>query len=154
MAVQGKYLYWNSDLSDVYHIRNEVLYGELNVREEYEINEKDKLSTIAIVYSHENNKAVGTGRIIYDGENYIIDQILVLNEERKKYYGDFITRLLITKGFTSGASEIHLITTNESLDFFKKIGFIIDENKRVLYNNIWISMSIKQDNICKKCNNL
>lgn len=82
--------------------------------------EADKDAYHVIVY--EDQIAVAVGRLIIEPE-YMIDQILVLKNYRKRYYGDLIAKMLIDKGFNLGAKEITAIVPVSTLGFFKRIGF-------------------------------
>lgn len=150
--VQGKYLYYGDDLTDVYYIRRKVFIEEQGIPEENEFDENDQISVHALVYDNEDdNKPVATGRVYHDGINYRIGRIAVLKEERGKYYGDFIVRLLVNKAFMSGAEEVKISAQTLAVPFYEKIGF-------KTYGDIYeedgsdhIAMEVKLGAICKKC---
>jgi N-acetylglutamate synthase-like GNAT family acetyltransferase len=71
----------------------------------------------------ENKLIVAAGRMTYDGENCIIDNISVRKEYRGKRYGDLTVRMLLNKAFQSGIKIITLKTEVQNCEFFKKIGF-------------------------------
>ena len=150
--VQGKYLYYGDDLSDVFNIRRKVFVEEQGVSEEEEFDEYDNLSIHALVYDNSNNKKpVATGRVYYDGKNYRVGRIAVLKEERGKYYGDFIVRLLVNKAFLSGADEVIINAQVNAIPFYEKVGFRT-------YGEVFqeagidhIAMKVLLNSFCKKC---
>lgn len=156
--IQGKLLSFNDNLEQVNIIRKQVLVEELEIPEQIVFDENDKNAIFVLVYEESNikngviNKPVATGRIIYDGDNCIIDNIAVLKEYRQKKYGDFTVRMLINKAFTSGISEITVSTFPELLEFYKKIGFIFKENKDDQYFKC--IMMLNQNNVKTKCCNM
>ncbi|MGB8451085.1 MAG: GNAT family N-acetyltransferase [Anaerocolumna sp.] len=150
--VQGKYLYYGDDLSEVFKIRRKVFIDEQGIAPEEEFDDYDNLAVHALVYDNTNNKkAVATGRVYHDGENYRIGRIAVLKEERGKYYGDFVVRLLVDKAFLAGAEEVIINAQVNAIKFYEKIGFIP-------YGDIFdeagiehVVMKVKLNSICKKC---
>lgn len=150
--IQGKFLYYGDDLSDVINIRRQVFVVEQGVPEEEEFDEYDDLSVHALVYDNtDNNKPVATGRVYHDGNSYRVGRIAVLKNERGKYYGDFIVRLLVNKAFLSGAEEVVISAQTKVVPFYEKIGFeTYDESFEESGIN-HILMKVKLNTICKKC---
>jgi len=97
------------------------------------------------VIVYEDQKAVATGSLITEQE-YQIDNIFVLEDFRKKYYGDLVVKMLIDKGFKLGALEIITYTPKKTVLFFQKIGFYEKDS----YENELVKLGIQQNNI-KKC---
>lgn len=147
--VKGVYLNGEEDLSPAFAIRRKVFIEEQNVPEEIEMDDLDAYAIHAVAYAGE--KAVATGRIIYDGETYKIGRIAVLKEERGKQYGDFIVRMLLDKAFLHGAKEVLLSSQLSAVGFYEKIGF---ETEGEVFEEAGIShipMRIKKENVCSKC---
>lgn len=147
--IQGKYLFYNDDLTDAFNIRKAVFQIEQGVDESTEFDNLDKNAIHVVVY--EKGKAVATGRLVFEGNVFHIGRIAVLKEERGKKYGDFTVRLLIDKAFLMGAKEVILGSQLHAVDFYKKIGFIPFDKE---YEEAGIShqmMKIVPSSICKEC---
>lgn len=150
MVVKGVYLNGENDLTDAINIRRKVFIEEQQVAEEIEIDGMDPYAIHAVAYVE--NKAVATGRIIYDGDTYKIGRVAVLKEERGKQYGDFIMRMLIDKAFLHGAQEVILGAQLHAVGFYEKLGF---EPYGEVFSEAGIEhihMKLKNGNLCKKCN--
>ncbi len=152
MLIQGKYLYYGDDLSEVNHIRTEVFCKEIGIKEQ---DEKDKLDMnsvhVLVLSCDESREPVATGRITFDGNTFLITKVCVLKEERNKYYGDFAVRMLANKAFLSGAKEVIVETYTENIKFYEKIGFIIQGNSYQKYDGEYVKLILKSENLCKKC---
>lgn len=152
MLTQGKYLYFGDDISNVYHIRNEVFCKELGMKEQDEKDGRDDSSVHVLIFSYDDTmKPVATGRIAYDGNTYIIDKVCVIKEERNKYYGDFVVRMLVNKAFLSGANEVLVETYSQNIKFYEKIGFVVSGNPYNKLNEEYIKLILRTESICKKC---
>ena len=103
--LEGRYLFFGDDLTDARRIRYEVFEKEQKVPHEIEFDNLDDEAIHVVVY--EDQKPVGTGRLLFDGENYKIGRIAVIKEERGKKYGDFVVRMLIDKAFLMGAKRVY-----------------------------------------------
>ncbi|MFU0827719.1 MAG: N-acetyltransferase domain-containing protein [Lachnoclostridium sp.] len=150
--VQGKYLHYGDDLSEVMNIRRKVFVEEQGISEEEEFDEYDDQAIHALVYDVNNEKRpVATGRVYYDGNHYRIGKIAVLKEERGKYYGDFVVRLLINKAFLSGAEEVVVSAQKKVVPFYEKIGFKTYGESYEEAGTEHILMKVKLDTVCTKC---
>lgn len=150
--IQGKYLYYGDDLSEVMNIRRKVFIEEQGVSEEEEFDEYDDLAVHALVFDVNNeNRPVATGRVYHDGNSYRIGRIAVLKEERGKDYGDFVVRLLINKAFLSGAEEVVISAQTKAVPFYEKIGFKPYGESYLEAGIEHIMMKVKVDTVCKKC---
>lgn len=147
--IQGKYLFYNDDLSDAFKIREQVFQIEQNVDKEIEFDQLDDEAIHVVVY--EKDSPVATGRLLFDGKEFHIGRIAVLKEKRGKKYGDFTVRMLIDKAFLMGAEEVTLGAQLQVIDFYKKIGFIPYgeeyEEAGIMHRN----MKIIPSDICKEC---
>lgn len=152
IVVQGKYLCYGDDLSEAFEIRRKVFIEEQGVSAEEEFDENDDLAIHALVYDNkENNKPVATGRVYHDGKHYRIGRIAVLKEERGKYYGDFVVRLLANKAFLAGAEEVIIYAQVSAVPFYEKIGFISYGGTFDEAGIDHIAMKVELSSICKKC---
>jgi N-acetylglutamate synthase-like GNAT family acetyltransferase len=150
--IQGKLLSYGDDLTDSNRIRKQVLVDELGMISIDQVYENNNESIHVIVYEEDNSSiAVAAGRIRYDGEKCIIDQIAVIKDYRGKKYGDFTVRMLMNKAFTSGISEVRLYAPENVSEFFKKIGFDFVKNYDILSNNEYENMHILQNNVIISC---
>lgn len=124
--IQGKFFSGNDDLTEIRNIRRVVFQEELGIKKEIEEDGLDNLCMHVLAY--DNRVPVATGRIYYDGWEFVISKVAVLKEHRRKMYGDFIVRMLIDKAMMAGALEIKLKSPKDCVEFFKRIGF---ENKNL-----------------------
>lgn len=155
MLIQGKLLSGNCDLSEAFAIRRKVFIDELHAPEEKVFDDLDSISMHVIVYEDaENNKAVATGRIYYDGENCELGQLAVLKECRRKKYGDFTTRMLLNKAFTSGIESVFCIAPEESIEFFHNIGFHRISDEIIENGTLLNKMTINQTEILTMCSRM
>jgi N-acetylglutamate synthase-like GNAT family acetyltransferase len=153
MLIQGKFLSFGNDLSDVYMIRRKVFVEELNGLQEIELDDQDDMSMNVIVYEEVGNmRPVATGRIIFDGTSCMIDQIAVLKEFRNKRYGDFTVRMLLNKAFTSGIHNVECITPAEIKEFFESIGFHTTDIEIMVNSQKCYKMLINESDIMTACN--
>lgn len=152
ILIQGKFLSYGDDLSPVFEIRRKVFIEEQGVSEEDEFDEYDDFAIHAIVYDiDDSKKPVATGRVYHDGKNYRVGRIAVLKEERGKYYGDFAVRLLVNKAFMSGAEEVVIGAQVSAVLFYEKIGFVSFGEIYKEADIDHITMKVKLDTICRKC---
>ncbi len=160
MLIQGKLLCYGDDLSEVMDIRRRVFVEEFGISEEMESDGLDLEAMHVIVYEENQNECgesgealkipVATGRIIYDGTICMIEKVAVLKEYRRKRYGDFTVRMLLTKAFTSGIDEVTVKTFPSSEGFFQTIGFVKCEE--YIEGGIGFSnMIMKQSDLIKLC---
>lgn len=108
-------------LNEQYEIRTQVFTMEQGVPMDIERDFYDTLSHHVVVY--EEQKAVGTGRIIFKDNQWLIGRIAVLKEYRGKHYGDLIVRKLVDFGFRNGYPKIVVHSQLQVLNFYKGIGF-------------------------------
>lgn len=138
--IQGKLLSYGDDLNEVYNIRREVFVNEIGKTEETEFDDTDNEAIHVLVYEEVTRKegnglldskkvAVATGKIIYNGDICWISNVAVLRQYRNKKYGDFTVRMLLNRAFTAGINEVYLRATPETSEFFKKIGFQLNNSE-------------------------
>lgn len=122
--IAGKFIGGDEDLSEIFSIRRKIFCDELGEPEEQVFDGKDKLAMHVIVYDN-NNVPAAAGRAIFENDKFKIGFIGVLKEQRGKFYGDFIVRMLCNKAIYSGAKEIYLDARKNAVDFYKRIGFSV-----------------------------
>ena len=152
MFIQGKYFYYGDDISAAFEIRKQVFVIEQGVAAEEEFDSLDDLSVHVLVYAlGESQRAVATGRVYYDGQNYRIGRVAVLKDERGKKYGDFVVRMLANKAFLSGAQEVYINAQVTAIPFYEKIGFICFGEEFVEADIKHISMKLISGSLCRDC---
>ncbi|SFA84224.1 Predicted N-acyltransferase, GNAT family [Acetitomaculum ruminis DSM 5522] len=119
--IKGVYLSVEDDMSQVKNIREKVFNEELKVPKEANTDGLDKMA-MSVILDHEGKK-VATGRMRFDGEEFIMDQVAVLKEERGQGYGDFVVRMLLDKVFMSNGTDINTDVVKGTEGFFETIGF-------------------------------
>lgn len=123
----------SNDLGDVLKIRTEVFVNELNLDNSSAYDDYDSFGKSVLVY--ENEKAIGTGRLIFNDGKYIIDKLCVLKEYRNNYYGELIIRMLVRKAVDMGAQKTYsfinkaYMSSKSLKSIFGKIGFIVDSEE-------------------------
>lgn len=145
--VYGKFISGVEDLSEVEKIRENVFVQECGLQMMEEM--PDEFCMHALAY--EKEKAVGMGRILFDGETFTIAGVAVLPEYRDKKYGDFIVRLLIDKAMMSNAQEIYLDARKGTEGFFTKLGFVENGSEYVKLGDSWIPMVLHTSQVHKCC---
>lgn len=140
--VQGKFFSGRDDLTEILQIRQEV-FGETG-----EEDEKDAVSMHVLAYA--DGKPVATGRIQFDGWEFVIDKVAVREAYRGMKYGDFIVRLLIDRALMTSQSKIKLVCSKKTIDFFGKIGFDISV-ENIESGGEWSEMILDPTKIHKCC---
>lgn len=147
--IQGKFLYGNENLSEVLQIRNKVFGVENGGLMEDDQDSLDAESIHVLVF--EKQKNVATGRLWCNHQSFEISLVAVLAEERGKYFGDFVVRMLVDKAFLLGAMEITIRVENSQICFFEKIGFCRNGEPYNENGIIYFPMVIRKHQLCKGC---
>lgn len=151
--IRGKYFWNGDDLTDANQIRKTVFVDEQEMKEGDVFDSLDTVSIHAVVYD-ENEKAVASGRITLDGEEYRIGKIAVLKEARGQGFGDFIVRMLVDKGYLAGAATVMVRSQIHAIPFYEKIGFVkCGEIFRDLDGLEVQPMELIKGSLCKECSN-
>lgn len=154
MFIQGKYLYYGDNLSEVFEIRKQVFQIEQGVSAEEEFDDNDDLAVHVLVFDTEGEKhPVATGRVFHDGIDYRIGRVAVLKNERGKKYGDFVVRMLANKAFLSGAQRVVIDAQITALRFYERIGFKSFGEEFEEAGIKHISMELIAGGLCKECTN-
>lgn len=149
--VKGKFLTSKDDLSEVLKIREEVFCEEQGIAKELEHDALDDGAIHVLINDHDCN--VATGRLLQLQGEYFIGRVAVRKEERGKYYGDFVVRMLVDKAFRNGAKEVKIEAQKHTVPFYKKIGFVEDGAECMKAGIPHIPMKIVQGALschCKK----
>lgn len=120
--VSTKWLQGTENLEICFGIRKKVFCDELNMNCEFISDIYDEFSFNVVLY--EDEKAVGTGRLIFNDGKYLIDKICVLNEFRGNSLGELIIRMLVRKAVTIGAKKTYSILDKKYKPLFEKVGFV------------------------------
>lgn len=99
-------------------IRFQVFVREQRVPAEIELDDMDAPSLHAIAF--ENEKAIGTGRLLPDGH---IGRMAILQEWRRRGIGAAILRALIDAAERRGDREIALSAQLHAVEFYRTHGF-------------------------------
>ena len=147
--IKGQYLSYGDDLTKVHEIRKAVFTEEYGIPEDVELDDDD-IMAMHVILDYENEK-VGTGRMKYDGETFILDQMAVLKEHRNNGYGEFIVRMLLDKVFLANGKEIFTDATKDTVEFFKKIGFVEIGDEYEKDKLIYVPMKVQKGSVKTKC---
>lgn len=148
--IEGKFLKSEDDFSDILEIRKKVFVEEMGFTVESISDGRDTESEHVIVFNEEH-KVVAVGRLSLIDNQFWINQVAVLKEERGKYYGDFVVRMLVDKVFRNEEQEVWVKADENSINFFSKLGFAVMENVHDKNENKWIIMSLNKCHLFKKC---
>lgn len=147
--IKGQYLSYGDDLTKVHEIRKAVFTEEYGIPEDVELDDDD-IMAMHVILDYENEK-VGTGRMKYDGETFILDKMAVLKEHRNNGYGEFIVRMLLDKVFLANGKEIFTDATKDTVEFFKKIGFVEIGDEYEKDKLIYVPMKVQKGSVKTKC---
>ena len=102
----------------------------------------DDMAIYALVYNEQETPSA-CGRLYVDAENrFRIDFIGVLPEERRKYMGDLVARMLLYKAEELNAANIAADVPSDTVYFFARYGF-----KAVNERNGTTEMTVDQASI-------
>lgn len=133
--VRGKFFSGQDDLSIIKEIRRQVMQEEDDGQDDFCMH----------VLAYDGDIPVATGRISFDGWEFVISKVCVLKEHQGKMYGDFVVRMLVDKAMMSNAQQVKLEATKDTTAFFEKIGFKLSEAEGY-------KMTLNTDSIHKCCN--
>lgn len=148
--VRGKFYSGQDDLTEVLDIRTQVFVEEMGIAEAIENDGQDAFCMHAVAY--EDALPVATGRISYDGWDFVISKVAVCPDQRGKKYGDFIVRMLIDKAMMANADKVQAEVFEDAEPFFETIGFVKTEDREYLAGHKMIQMVLHTDAIHKCCN--
>lgn len=104
----------------------------------------------AIVYEGpDENCPVAAGCMIMQPDSARLLKVAVLPEYRGKSYGEFIVRMLIDKAETGGIAQILINCKNELSEYFRKLGFMKQDEESISERSEWVNMIYRSDT--RKC---
>ncbi len=122
--IQGK---WISPDSAEYLVAKSIMESvfDENIKNNVDFlhEELNPMANHVIVYDNDTHEIAGYGRITYDLEDFVIDNICILSKYRGRYYGDFVARMLVDKGIQCGAETIYAVVPDTLKPFLSPIGF-------------------------------
>lgn len=114
---------WRADQSEIAFVRRQVFIIEQKIPESEEWDDADGNSSHVLVFS-EKRDVVGTGRIEPTGK---IARLAVLAEFRGQGVGSLMLTRLVEEARQLGFSQVFLHAQTHALNFYKKFGFVSDE---------------------------
>ena len=122
--IRGKFLLSGDPLCEyVYDIRRRVFVDEQGFSAELEIDEHDKMSVYALVMDDDGVPSA-TGRLYIDGEDrFAIGRVCVLKEQRGKYMGDLVMRMLLYRAQELNCASVTLSSQLPAVSFYTRYGF-------------------------------
>ena len=147
--VRGKFYSGQEDLTEILKIRKQVFQEELGIAPAAEEDGQDGICMHVLAY--DGDVPVATGRIYFDGFDFVISRVAVLPEFRGKKYGDFIVRMLIDRAVMTNADQLQADVFEENVAFFETIGFKCQGERGNLGEKKLINMVLKVADIHKCC---
>ena len=147
--IEGKFVLGTKGLEETAFIRSIVFTEEQGVPPNIEQDVYDAFAHHLIVKDGE--ETVGTGRLIYKDNQYLIGRIAVLPGFRGNRLGDLIVRMLCARAFDLKADEVIVHSQVQVADFYRKIGFkgISDVYKEANIDHI--TMVIDEKTLTNPC---
>jgi predicted GNAT family N-acyltransferase len=88
-----------------------------------EIDEYDRMSVYALVMDDDGTPSA-TGRLYIDGEDrFSIGRVCVLKEQRGKYMGDLVMRMLLYRAQELNCASVTLSSQLPAVSFYTRYGF-------------------------------
>ena len=103
-------------------IRFGIFVGEQNVPPGIELDDKDPECLHAVAYD-EAGKAIGTGRLLPDGQ---IGRMAVIKDWRRRGVGDAILEALVAEARKRGHAEVVVSAQLQAAEFYRNHGFVAD----------------------------
>ncbi len=122
--IQGKYISTDAELSAYNSILSSVFSNDLSSIDDSVMNNK----LLSLYKTEDSITYTGAGRITYDLDYFVIDNVCVLPEYRHHKYGDFIVRILADKAIECGAKKVYAYCPKEYVSLFENIGFTKTED--------------------------
>ena len=115
--------YFDSLNDDIKNLRTEIFINEQGFINEFD--DKDLISKFVVVY--QNNKAIGTGRVYLEDNQYHIGRICVSKKHRINRIGSIIL-MALEKTLEKG-KEIILSSQDQAKDFYLKNNYKLTNNQ-------------------------
>ena len=114
---------WKEHETEISYVRRQVFINEQKIPESEEWDDADANSSHVLAFS-EKRDVVGTGRIEPTGK---IARLAVIAEYRGQGVGSAILTRLLKEARQRGLRQVFLHAQTHALNFYKKFGFVIDE---------------------------
>ena len=138
MYIKGKFVS-GQELDEVKEVRNSCgLESE---------DTDDGMAIHVVAYCvDEETKPVATGRLRFDGDEYMIDKLCRCPEENDDYT-DFVLKMLIYQAVQHGANQISALCSSEQVPLYKRNRFILLEE-----NDNTCTMKLENATVHHCCN--
>lgn len=103
-------------------IRRAVFVDEQNVPEELELDEHD--ATAVHLLAQQGGQAVGTARLLIDGDHAKIGRVAVLRAARGTGAGAALMRAALDELRARGVRQVGLGAQTHALGFYERLGFV------------------------------
>lgn len=110
------------DLSEAHKIREIVFVDEQNVPKEEDDDEEGDRNSLHMLML-EDEKPIGTGRIVLTGEHFTIGRFAILKEHRGKGYGKLGMAELTNKAYDLGSKEQIIHAQYYIKDLYGSLGY-------------------------------
>lgn len=124
--ITSRWFRGKEELGEIIDLRKKV-FGKDSGEDFY-----DEFSFNLAIYEEDNN-LIGIGRLMSKEGKFFIDNLGVKEEYRRKYYGDFMLRILIRKAHEIGIERIYIKCSEDVVNFFKKLDFVVENSKEETY---------------------
>ena len=114
---------WEQARTTAGPIRYAIFMGEPDAPSGIELDDQDKDCVHAIAYSTADEKAVGTGRLMPDGQ---IGRMAVLKDWRRLGVGAALLDALVEEARKRGFKEVVVSVPLQAADFYRGKGFVAD----------------------------
>ena len=114
---------WQADRAKLEFVRRQVFIIEQKIPESEEWDDADENSSHVLAFS-EKRDVVGTGRLGPTGK---IARLAVLGEYRGQGVGSAMLIRLVEEARQRGFDQVYLHAQMHALNFYKKFGFVSDE---------------------------
>ncbi len=114
---------WQDDQDEIVFVRRQVFIIDQKIPESDEWDDADENSSYVLAFS-EKRDVVGTGRIEPNGK---IARLAVIAEYRGQGVGSAMLTRLVEEARKKGFSQVFLHAQTHALNFYKKFGFVSDE---------------------------
>lgn len=154
--IEGQYLYYGDSLQDVDYIKKLILEIDTNYikfQKKY-MNEIISMDFDEAIYGviYVDKKPIGAGKLLFDGLDFYIHEIMILSISEKEVYYDFLIRMLIDKAILLNGKKIQVAVPSEVASIYLNIGFQIIGTKVDECQQDWSLLELHFDSIRKSCN--
>jgi predicted GNAT family N-acyltransferase len=114
---------WQADRARLEFVRRQVFIIEQKIPESEEWDDADENSSHVLAFSKKRD-VVGTGRLEPTGK---IARLAVVGQYRGQGVGSAMLIRLVEEARQSGFDQVYLHAQTHALNFYKKFGFVSDE---------------------------